>query len=317
MSFYRIEDPDKRDEMVEDYLATIKRLKHRAREEHMGDTFRRQELAQQWQPVVQSNERMVERIAEDLKPIKTEMKSLSRHIKHEIDSEDDEDEPRKRRRIEENDDNYGPLANEFKARVLARDPDLDKSFGIHFRTDGKTAMGNKIVVINGDDLIVDDEFYKGTPGLWNLITNTKQNQIGQIGEDFKDSELLEYVRLLEQTNVLHRNFDPASSYPRANASWKWDALLKTIWNNWKMQREEEGCGLDPIKMYIQKKRKCYRVQTTADGEGLFLSRHRGKGLRSFGDGLFLRHGRDVYAGEGLILGADSPFKNIPILGWLL
>ena len=75
MSFYRIEDPEKRDEMVEGYLATMKRLKHRAREEHMDDTFRRQELAQQWQPVVQSNERMVERIAEDLKPIKTEMKS--------------------------------------------------------------------------------------------------------------------------------------------------------------------------------------------------------------------------------------------------
>ena len=239
MSFYRIEDSEKRDEMVEDYLATMKRLKHRAREEHMGDTFRRQELAQQWQPVVQSNERMVERIAEDLKPIKTEMKSLSRHIKHEIDDSEDEDEPRKRRRIEQNDDNYGPLASEFKTRVLAGDPDLDKSFGIHFRTDGKTAMGNKIVVINGDDLIIDEEFYKGTPGLWNLITNTKQNQIGQIGKDFKESELLEYVRLLEQTNVLHRNFDPASPYPRANGSWKWDPIHASIWNSFKEGRRRK------------------------------------------------------------------------------
>ena len=253
---------------------------------------------------------MVERIAEDLKPIKTEMKSLSRHIKQEIDDSEDED---KRRRIE---DNYGSLAREFKARVLARDPDLDTSFGIHFTIDGETAMGNKIVIINGDNLIVDDEFYKGTPGLWNLITNTKQNQIGQIGIDFKDSELLEYVRLLEQTNVLYRNFDRTSPYPRANGSWKWENILKTVWDEWK--KRQDGDGLDPVKshkMYIQKKGKCYRVKTI--GDGLYLSRHRGKGLRSFGDGVFMKRGREVYDGEGLIFGDNSPFENIPILGWLL
>ena len=36
-----------------------------------------------------------------------------------------------------------------------------------------------------------------------------------------------------------------------------------------------------------------------------------------GDGLFLKHGEDISDGAGLLMGKNSPFKNIPVLGWLL
>ena len=35
------------------------------------------------------------------------------------------------------------------------------------------------------------------------------------------------------------------------------------------------------------------------------------------DGLYVTHDGETYKGSGLILGKDSPFSNIPILGWLL
>ena len=35
------------------------------------------------------------------------------------------------------------------------------------------------------------------------------------------------------------------------------------------------------------------------------------------DRLFLKHGNDISDGTGLLMGKNSPFKNIPILGWLL
>ena len=35
------------------------------------------------------------------------------------------------------------------------------------------------------------------------------------------------------------------------------------------------------------------------------------------DGLFINHEGETYKGSGLILGKNSPFKDIPILGWLL
>ena len=54
-----------------------------------------------------------------------------------------------------------------------------------------------------------------------------------------------------------------------------------------------------------------------DGKGLYLDPVNGSGLRLFGDGLYLKQGNKVMDGKGLILGPNSPFRNIPILGMLL
>ena len=66
-------------------------------------------------------------------------------------------------------------------------------------------------------------------------------------------------------------------------------------------------------LYLHKHGKCYRVQKMK-GNGLYLAPH-----PSFveGDGLFLKHGNDINDGAGLLMGKNSPLKNIPILGWLL
>jgi len=55
------------------------------------------------------------------------------------------------------------------------------------------------------------------------------------------------------------------------------------------------------------------------GEGLYLKPWRGSGLDGQGDGLYMKNGKGLFmkTGKGLILGPNSPFSNIPILGWLL
>ena len=52
------------------------------------------------------------------------------------------------------------------------------------------------------------------------------------------------------------------------------------------------------------------------GNGLYLRSHT-SGDGALGDGLYLKRGSSIHNGEGLILGQNSPFKNIPILGWIL
>ena len=55
----------------------------------------------------------------------------------------------------------------------------------------------------------------------------------------------------------------------------------------------------------------------AAGDGLYLSPWP-KGI-SMGTGLYMKTGKGLFmkTGKGLILGPNSPFSNIPILGWLL
>ena len=61
--------------------------------------------------------------------------------------------------------------------------------------------------------------------------------------------------------------------------------------------------------YLHKHDKCYRVQKSK-GDGLYPAPH-----QSFveSDGLFLKHGEDISDGAGLLMGKNSPFKNIPVL----
>ena len=35
------------------------------------------------------------------------------------------------------------------------------------------------------------------------------------------------------------------------------------------------------------------------------------------DGLFLQHGNDISDGAGLLMGKNSPFKNIPVFGCIV
>ena len=68
-------------------------------------------------------------------------------------------------------------------------------------------------------------------------------------------------------------------------------------------------------LYLKKGGCVSQVET--DGHGLYLKPYKGKGLQS-GDGLYLKRGGKIYYdGEGLLLGPNSPFANIPILGAIL
>ena len=68
-------------------------------------------------------------------------------------------------------------------------------------------------------------------------------------------------------------------------------------------------------LYLHKSGHCIKIEPVK-GNGLYLTPQR-RLSRVQGDGLYLKHGSAIRDGSGLILGANSPFKNIPILNLLL
>ena len=58
-----------------------------------------------------------------------------------------------------------------------------------------------------------------------------------------------------------------------------------------------------------------RIET--NGEGLYLGPASGKGFETVGNDLYLMTRGGLDDGRGIILGHNSPFKNIPILGMIL
>ena len=67
----------------------------------------------------------------------------------------------------------------------------------------------------------------------------------------------------------------------------------------------------------------YLKKGETDGKALYLGPTSSSGFEAIGDGLYLKKEGGLYemsespTGKGLVLGPNSPFKNIPILGWIL
>ena len=80
MSFVNIKKPEKRDAMIEEYLATVKRLQRRNLEERSDLMDRQRDLEESFEPVVESNQKMAKDVIKDLIPIKEELKERNRNI---------------------------------------------------------------------------------------------------------------------------------------------------------------------------------------------------------------------------------------------
>lgn len=68
-------------------------------------------------------------------------------------------------------------------------------------------------------------------------------------------------------------------------------------------------------LYLKRGGSVCQIET--DGSGLYLSPFHSSEFKTYGDGLYLKQGGQVYDGKGLLLGPNSPFKSIPILGMIL
>ena len=305
MSFYDIKDRDVRDRRIEEYIELKNKIQKRNEDEHAGNLNRYKELEETYKPIVESHEKMTRDIVEQLQPI-----SQNLAIKKE------EERPKiraKRRMITKN----GSLTENFIHRYMEGDTTLDKSFGLRYENN-HFKIGDKTVQFQGNNILVDGEVYVGTPGLWSLIVDERPK-----GYDNNDFE--RYKELLHETNVLRREFNSSTNLPRASKSKKWTKLLSHVWTEFKRrdvsdsdsedEYETASVGGDGLKMYLQRDGHCFNLKRK--GNGMYVTpRPQLSGTRGQ-DGLFVRAGSNLYDGEGLLLGSKSPFRNIPVLGWLL
>ena len=272
-------DHDKRDKTIREYIALKKKLRDRNEAERSAGLSQRRDLQEQFEPITSAQREVTEAIREHLKPIKQQLDNLPITVIKE------EELPRKRRKIVNND---GPLTSEFKAKLLSGDKEVDTSFGIRFLVDGQPVIANKRINLDGDDIIIGSEVFEGTPGLWSLLTDARPR-------GWTEDDMEKYEDILEDTSVLHQDFDPDNNKPRSSGSWKWKNVLAPIWE----KRVVEGSGLvlpRRCRVYIQNNGHACSVQKR--GNGLFL-RPRTPIVKR--DGIFIKTGRTIYDGSGFTL----------------
>ena len=234
MSFIKVTDPRKWEELIKDFIETRKRIKDNFISRKVGEIEYQSGLSKLFKPVTETQKATAKEITEaqkataekftsELLPIKEGIEGLPLKLFKEVFPS---------LGFKESDImKLGPLAVNALIEAFTREG-VDRTYGIYAK-DKVFYMGNKQIIIKDNDITVDNFEYKGTPGLWELITS--KNPINYTDEDKE-----KYWQLLIQTNTIYQNNDPTKTRPKSNKSFKWNNLIKYVWEEIKKQREAEA-----------------------------------------------------------------------------
>ena len=233
MSFLNITDPKKRDAIVKEYLATISRIKHRNLQERAHDFANHEMLEESLEPVIRSSAKSTEAITNELIPIKegitalnAKLQSPTTAVKTESESES-ETATKSEEEKEEEEKEEEPKMYQKLLQGQA-ETSMDEYFGISVNNENEYMMGDKVIELSGNDIIVDDVTYTGTPGLWTLILFKKPM-------DYSEEDLEDYKKLVKQTNVI-TNPHNLRENSRPKLTYKWKHIFKEM--------EKGGHGID-------------------------------------------------------------------------
>ena len=229
MSFIKVKDPKKREELIRDFIETRKRIKDNFVAKKVGEIEYQTGLTKLFKPVTETQKatakeitdakkKAAEKITQELLPIKAGIEGLPLAIS--LPQYQAIEEYKKEK-------NLGPIV--IKALNYIK-PENKTTFGMYFK-DGDFRIGDKKVDIKGDDIKIEDKEYPGTPGLWNLI-------MGDDPQNFTEEDYLNHGRILKQTNTIYQKNNPNQNRAKSSGGNKWKNLIKPIWEDIKKQKKE-------------------------------------------------------------------------------
>ena len=234
MSFIKIKDPRKREELIKDFIETRKRIKDNFVAKKVGEIEYQTGLTKLFKPVTETQKatakeiteaqkEAVQKITGELLPIKESLEKIPALTFPDYPAVEMSKEEKKE---------LGPIAKNALIN-LAQKEGIDKVFGLNV-INKRFYIGDRPIKIKDDDIIIDDKAYPGTPGLWELIIS--QDPQGEITEeDYKN-----YGRILIQTNPIYQKNDPTQNKPKSSKSYKWNNFIKPIWEEIKPKSGGKG-----------------------------------------------------------------------------
>ena len=233
MSFIKVKDPRKREELVRDFIETRKRIKDNFIARKVGEAEYQTGLTKLFKPVTETQKTTAKEITEAQKATAEKITGELLPIREGI-----EELPTKLfRKIFPSIEfkasdiiNFGPLAVDALLKAFTK-KDIDKFYGI-YAEDGKFKIGNEFITIEDNDIKVKDKNFEGTKGFWNLVTLKEP-------ENYTKEDLSKYQQLVILTNAAYRNNDPTQNYPKNSRGNKWKNIIKPIWESIKTQKKDE------------------------------------------------------------------------------
>ena len=210
MSFIKVKDPRKREELIRDFIETRKRIKDNFVARKVGESEYQTGLTKLFKPVTETQKATAkeiteaqkataEKITSELLPIRENLENITVIPPIEMGEEKEKEKAitLTESLTEEEKINLGPIAETFLKKPWNKE-NLDLNFGLNTQNEErKYKIGDKSVDFDGDDIVVEGERFKGTPGFWALIISKNPSS-----DDYTNEDKRQYKRLLIKSNAI-------------------------------------------------------------------------------------------------------------------
>ena len=254
MSFLKIKDHNKRDEIVKEFLALKNKIKDNFHRERLGEIETQSDLAKFFKPVTETQIAMAKEITEGLKPLKEGIESVSKAITFPAYPSIEASGGKATQYI-------GEVVGKYLRKFLTKD-EADRDLGIYDKK-GDFYIGDKPSFIVGDNIRIGDKEYPGTPGLWDLIVSKEPNN-----EKITASDLENYKNIMLETNSIYKDNDPNQNRGKSNPKWK--KYLADSWDRISKEKQKQNAEKRKAERKTGRKRAPKRQKDPVIGDGLIV-----------------------------------------------
>ena len=227
MSFIKIKDPRKREELIKDLIETRKRIKDNFIGKKVGEIEYQRGLTKLFKPVTETQKATTKEITDAQKATAEKITSELLPIREGLEKiivippiEAGEEAIPALEMTKEELETYGPIAAQYLKKYLSRDPNADTSKAGIYSDKGSFKIGSKPIKIENNDIIINDIRFKGTPGLWRLLTSKN------IPDNSNATDLRDYIYIMSDTNVTRVKYDKDGK--RIGGNDKMNKLIKPL-----------------------------------------------------------------------------------------
>ena len=197
---------NKRDEIVKEINERRKKKYQDSKNENIYDANLQADLTKLYKPLIESNEKILNKIAD---------KELNKSTDKELTSFDETN-------------NLGDISYPFLKRYNTRFVnDVKRNFEIS-KIGDKIFIGKMGVDVDGNDIVVGGEKYKGTNGLWELMT---ESNAPDEWSSVNDEDLQNYSKIIFNSGAIYSGSNP--NKPKASRSEKYRKIIKPLWDKFK------------------------------------------------------------------------------------
>ena len=208
MSFIKVKDPRKREELVRDFIETRKRIKDNFMARKVGEAEYQTGLTKLFKPVTETQKATAKEITEAQKEATEKITQGLLPIKEALENPIvippiEAGEPIPAIKLKEKEKTkIGKIAADSLQKTHGRKPTQSDILPVDIKK-GLYKIGNTPVTIKKDDIFIGDYKFIGTNGLWNLIAS--KNILNK--KDYKKEDLKNYIYIMYHANTTRQGFN--------------------------------------------------------------------------------------------------------------